>query len=118
MVVVGESVKNEEHVEGGVLNNQQLVVAQTRERESVCVCVCVVHAHTHTHLSKPLIISRPPPSSSFFSCMRAGAGGYTTGPKEVIDLLRNRARPYLFSNTLPPAVVGATTKVKRKGQEE
>ncbi len=34
-------------------------------------------------------------------------GGYITGPQAVIDLLRQRARPYLFSNALPPAVVGA-----------
>merc|ERR1712178_558023 len=38
-------------------------------------------------------------------------GGYTSGPQELIDLLRQKARPYLFSNTLPPAVVGATNKV-------
>jgi glycine C-acetyltransferase len=34
-------------------------------------------------------------------------GGFTTGRKEIIELLRQRSRPYLFSNTLPPAVVGA-----------
>jgi glycine C-acetyltransferase len=34
-------------------------------------------------------------------------GGYVAGPQPVIDLLRQRARPYLFSNALPPAVVGA-----------
>jgi len=34
-------------------------------------------------------------------------GGFTSGRKEIIDLLRQRSRPYLFSNTLPPAVVGA-----------
>ena len=34
-------------------------------------------------------------------------GGYTTGRKEIIALLRQRSRPYLFSNSLPPAVVGA-----------
>ncbi|MDZ7776218.1 MAG: glycine C-acetyltransferase [Bacteroidales bacterium] len=34
-------------------------------------------------------------------------GGYTTGPKEIIDILRQRSRPYLFSNSLPPAVVNA-----------
>ena len=34
-------------------------------------------------------------------------GGFTTGRKEIIDLLRQRSRPYLFSNSLPPAVVGA-----------
>lgn len=39
------------------------------------------------------------------------SGGYTTGPKAVIDLLRNRSRPYLFSNTLPPPVVACASKV-------
>ncbi|THD84280.1 glycine C-acetyltransferase [Aliigemmobacter aestuarii] len=34
-------------------------------------------------------------------------GGYTAGPKPVIEMLRQRSRPYLFSNALPPAVVGA-----------
>lgn len=34
-------------------------------------------------------------------------GGFTTGKKEIIDMLRQRSRPYLFSNSLPPSVVGA-----------
>lgn len=34
-------------------------------------------------------------------------GGFTTGKKEIIDMLRQRSRPYLFSNSIPPAVVGA-----------
>jgi glycine C-acetyltransferase len=34
-------------------------------------------------------------------------GGFTTGRKEIIELLRQRSRPYLFSNTLPPAILGA-----------
>jgi glycine C-acetyltransferase len=38
-------------------------------------------------------------------------GGYTTGKKEIIDLLRQRSRPYLFSNSLAPAIVGASIKV-------
>ena len=38
-------------------------------------------------------------------------GGFTTGPKEIIDLLRQRSRPYLFSNSIPPAVVGASIEV-------
>lgn len=38
-------------------------------------------------------------------------GGYTTGRKEIIDLLRQRSRPYLFSNSLTPAIVGASIKV-------
>jgi len=39
------------------------------------------------------------------------SGGYTSGRKEIIDLLRQRSRPYLFSNTLAPAIAGATLKV-------
>lgn len=38
-------------------------------------------------------------------------GGYTTGKKEIIDLLRQRSRPYLFSNSLAPSIVGASLKV-------
>ncbi len=38
-------------------------------------------------------------------------GGYTTGPKEVIDMLRQRSRPYLFSNSLTPVIIGASLKV-------
>ena len=39
------------------------------------------------------------------------SGGYTTGRKEIIELLRQRSRPYLFSNTLCPSIAGATLKV-------
>ena len=35
-----------------------------------------------------------------------GIGGFTTGRKEIIAMLRQRSRPYLFSNSLPPAIVG------------
>jgi glycine C-acetyltransferase len=38
-------------------------------------------------------------------------GGYTTGRKEIIDMLRQRSRPYLFSNSLTPVIVGASIKV-------
>ena len=38
-------------------------------------------------------------------------GGYTTGKKEIIEILRQRSRPYLFSNSLAPGIVGATLKV-------
>ncbi len=38
-------------------------------------------------------------------------GGYTTGRKEIIDMLRQRSRPYLFSNSLAPSIVGASIKV-------
>lgn len=39
------------------------------------------------------------------------SGGFTSGPKEVIELLRQRSRPYLFSNTLAPSIVGASIEV-------
>jgi len=38
-------------------------------------------------------------------------GGYTTGKKEIIEILRQKSRPYLFSNSLAPAIVGASLKV-------
>ncbi len=40
-----------------------------------------------------------------------GIGGFTTGRKEIIELLRQRSRPYLFSNSLPPSVVGASITI-------
>ncbi len=40
-----------------------------------------------------------------------GLGGFTTGRKEIIDMLRQRSRPYLFSNSLSPAIVGASLAV-------
>jgi glycine C-acetyltransferase len=39
------------------------------------------------------------------------SGGYTSGRKEIIEFLRQRSRPYLFSNTLAPSIAGATLKV-------
>jgi glycine C-acetyltransferase len=39
------------------------------------------------------------------------SGGYTSGRKEIIELLRQRSRPYLFSNTLAPSIAGASLKV-------
>lgn len=38
-------------------------------------------------------------------------GGFTTGRKEIIDLLRQRSRPYLFSNSLAPGIIGASLEV-------
>ena len=47
------------------------------------------------------------------------AGGYTAGRKEIIELLRQRSRPYLFSNTMPPSIAAATLKVlELLGSEE
>ena len=44
-------------------------------------------------------------------------GGFTTGRKEIIDMLRQRSRPYLFSNSLPPAVVGASIEMFKMLEE-
>lgn len=43
--------------------------------------------------------------------MGGAMGGYTTGRKEIIDMLRQRSRPYLFSNSLAPSIVGGSLKV-------
>ncbi|MEM6514596.1 MAG: glycine C-acetyltransferase [Bacteroidota bacterium] len=43
--------------------------------------------------------------------MGGAMGGYTTAKKEIVDILRQRSRPYLFSNSLAPAIVGASIKV-------
>ena len=45
------------------------------------------------------------------------SGGYTSGRKEIIDLLRQRSRPYLFSNSVAPAIVGASLEMIRMLQE-
>jgi len=47
-------------------------------------------------------------TSTFGKALGGASGGFTSGNQEVIDLLRNRSRPYLFSNTVPPAIAGAT----------
>ncbi|BFZ15584.1 hypothetical protein BsWGS_18622 [Bradybaena similaris] len=49
-------------------------------------------------------------NSTLGKALGGAAGGYTTGPKQLIDLLRQRSRPYLFSNTLPPPVVACSSK--------
>ncbi len=50
-------------------------------------------------------------TTTFGKAMGGGNGGCTSGRKEIIEMLRQRSRPYLFSNTLAPATVGATSKV-------
>ncbi|WP_320110870.1 glycine C-acetyltransferase [Draconibacterium orientale] len=50
-------------------------------------------------------------TTTFGKAMGGGNGGCTSGRREIIDMLRQRSRPYLFSNTLAPATVGATMKV-------
>ncbi len=46
-------------------------------------------------------------TSTFGKALGGASGGFTTGRREIVDLLRQRSRPYLFSNTLPPALVCA-----------
>ncbi|KHN81363.1 2-amino-3-ketobutyrate coenzyme A ligase, mitochondrial [Toxocara canis] len=50
-------------------------------------------------------------NSTLGKALGGAMGGYTTGPKPLIDLLRQRSRPYLFSNSLAPSIVGASLKV-------
>jgi glycine C-acetyltransferase len=50
-------------------------------------------------------------TSTLGKALGGGSGGFTTGRKEIIELLRQRSRPYLFSNTLPPPLVAAGIKV-------
>ena len=50
-------------------------------------------------------------TSTLGKALGGGSGGFTTGRQEIIDVLRQRSRPYLFSNTLPPPLVAASIKV-------
>ncbi|MCB9638627.1 MAG: glycine C-acetyltransferase [Myxococcales bacterium] len=50
-------------------------------------------------------------TSTLGKALGGASGGYTTGRQEIIDLLRQRSRPYLFSNTLAPPLVGAAIQV-------
>ena len=49
-------------------------------------------------------------TSTFGKALGGGSGGFTSGRKEIIDMLRQRSRPYLFSNTLAPSICSATLK--------
>ncbi|MEM1032916.1 MAG: glycine C-acetyltransferase [Myxococcota bacterium] len=50
-------------------------------------------------------------TSTLGKALGGGSGGYTTGRREIVDLLRQRSRPYLFSNTIAPPIVGASLAV-------
>jgi glycine C-acetyltransferase len=50
-------------------------------------------------------------TSTLGKALGGAIGGFTSGRREIIDMLRQRSRPYLFSNTLPPPVVGASIAV-------
>jgi glycine C-acetyltransferase len=49
-------------------------------------------------------------TGTFGKALGGASGGYTSGRKEIIELLRQRSRPYLFSNTIAPAVAAASIK--------
>ena len=50
-------------------------------------------------------------TSTLGKALGGALGGFTSGKKEIIDMLRQRSRPYLFSNSLAPGIVGAASKV-------
>ena len=50
-------------------------------------------------------------TGTFGKALGGGSGGFTAGRQEIIDILRQRSRPYLFSNTLAPAICAASLKV-------
>ncbi len=50
-------------------------------------------------------------TSTLGKALGGAMGGFTSGKKEIVDMLRQRSRPYLFSNSLAPAIVGAATQV-------
>ena len=64
---------------------------------------------THAHCGVPgseFIIT-----GTLGKALGGASGGYTSGPREVVDLLRQRSRPYLFSNSVAPPIVAASLKV-------
>lgn len=50
-------------------------------------------------------------TGTFGKALGGASGGFTAAKKEIVDILRQRSRPYLFSNTLAPSIVGASIKV-------
>jgi len=56
-------------------------------------------------------------TSTLGKALGGASGGYTAGPKEVIDVLRNKGRPYLFSNSIAPPIVGAAIEVLKMLEE-
>ncbi len=50
-------------------------------------------------------------TGTYGKALGGASGGFTAARKEIVDILRQRSRPYLFSNTLAPAIVGASSKV-------
>lgn len=73
---------------------------------SICRGICSGTEEFHGVSGRIDIIN-----STLGKALGGASGGYTTGPKELVAVLRQRSRPYLFSNSLPPAVVGVGIKV-------
>jgi glycine C-acetyltransferase len=63
--------------------------------------------HEHHHVMSRVDVL----TGTLGKALGGASGGYTSGRKEIIELLRQRSRPYLFSNTLCPSIAGATLKV-------
>jgi glycine C-acetyltransferase len=63
--------------------------------------------HEHHHVMGRVDII----TGTLGKALGGASGGFTSGPREVIDMLRQRSRPYLFSNTLAPSIVGASIAV-------
>lgn len=57
---------------------------------------------------RPLLTQVDVINSTLGKALGGATGGYTTGRKDVVDILRQKARPYLFSNTLAPSVAAAS----------
>ena len=57
-------------------------------------------------------------TSTLGKAMGSAAGGFTTGPKALVETLRQRSRPYLFSNSLPPAVAAGSLEAFRMLKED
>lgn len=63
--------------------------------------------HEHRHVMDRIDII----TGTYGKALGGASGGFTAARKEIVELLRQRSRPYLFSNTLAPAIVGASIKV-------
>ena len=63
---------------------------------------------THEHCG---VMGRVDITGTLGKALGGAMGGFTSGKKEIIDMLRQRSRPYLFSNSLAPSIVGAAIQV-------
>jgi glycine C-acetyltransferase len=112
-------------MDGTVAPLQQ--ICDLAERTSSMVMVDDSHAvgflgprgrgtHEHTGVMRRVDIL----TGTLGKALGGASGGYVSGPKPIIEMLRQRSRPYLFSNSLPPAVVAASIEALRilKGSSE